>query len=115
MVVDDRFVMSPEETEEIQGKALLAHRKAKQGLNLLLTEAERISQKLRHVASLIDELKTSEDFLHGPAITILQLPDTEFGEKQSLKTTKAFAQAVVVALKQVHDARQRLRDLGMAE
>ena len=31
MVIDGSFVMSSEETEAIQGKALLAYRKAKQG------------------------------------------------------------------------------------
>ncbi len=115
MVVDGRFVMSVEETEAIQGKALLAHRKAKQSLNLLLAEADPISQKLRHVAGLVDELKTSEDFLHGPSVAVLQLSEMEYGEKQSLKHIKAFAEAIAVALRQVHDARERLRELGVAE
>lgn len=115
MVIDGSFVMSSEETEAIQGKALLAYRKAKQGLNLLLTETDSISQKLRHLANLVDELKTSEDFLHGPATAILQLPEMEYGEKQSLKNTKAFAEAVAVALKHVHDTRRHLGELGIAE
>jgi hypothetical protein len=112
MVVNDQFVMTAQDVEAIQGKALLAHKKAKQNLNLLLSEVDQLSNGLRHVAGLLDELKSSEDFLHGPVVAVLQLPEMTYGEKQCLKTVKALAASVAVALRQVSEAYEHIQKVG---
>lgn len=115
MVVDGQWVMSEGEVSRHEADALLALRRAKQNLHLLLTTAKQMSKKLRHVAEVLDEIRPSDNFLRGPAVDLLQLPEMEYGEPQTLTAIKALASSVTKAQRQVTEALQHARELGVAE
>lgn len=115
MVVDGRLVLSDEEIQRQQGAALLECRKARQALSHLFTTADQMSKRSQRVAKLLQSLQTSNDFMSGSAVELLQLPDMEYGEAQSLATIKALANSVVLAQKRIAEASQHARDLGVDE
>lgn len=115
MVIDGRMVLSEEEVDRHRADALLRCRKAKQNLSLLLATADQMSKKFSRTAKLLQDLKTSDSLLHGPAVDLLQLPEMEYGEPQNLAAVKALANAIVLAQRQVAEASQHARDLGMTE
>jgi hypothetical protein len=115
MVIDGRMVLSEADIERHQADALLQCRKAKQNLNLLLATADQMSKRFFHVAKLLADLKTSDSWLHGPAVDLLQLPEMEYGDSLSLTAIKGLANAVILAQKQVADALQHARNLGVNE
>jgi len=115
MVIDGRLVLSDEDIQRQQGAALLECRKAKQALAHLLATADQMSKRSQRVAKLLQSLQGSNDFMSGPAVDLLQLPDMEYGEAQSLATVKALANSVILAQRQIAEATQRARDLGVTE
>jgi hypothetical protein len=115
MVVEGQWVMSEAEISRQQGAALLEYRKAKQALEHLLTTADSMSKQARHVAKLLEDLRRSNDYIHGPGTELLQLPKMEYGETYNLAAITAFANSVILALKRVEEATQHTRELGVAE
>ena len=115
MVIDGRMVLSAAEVERHQADALLECRKAKQNLKLLLATADQMSKRFSRTSQLLADLKTSRSFLSGPAVDLLQLPEMEYGEPQSLASIKALANAVILAQRQVTEASENARDLGVNE
>jgi hypothetical protein len=115
MVIDGRMVLSEADVERHQADALLQCRKARQNLSLLLSEANQMSKRFFRTAKLLAELKTSDSFLHGPAVDLLQLPEMEYGEPQSLAAIKGLANSVILAQRQVAEASEHARDVGVNE
>lgn len=115
MVIDGRMVLSEEEISRHQADALLRCRKAKQHLSLLLATADQMGKRFAHATALLRDLKVSDSFLHGPAVELLQLPEAGYGEPQSLTALKALAKAVILARREIAEASQHARDLGVTE
>jgi hypothetical protein len=115
MVIDGRMVLSEADIERHQADALLQCRKAKQHLSLLLATAEQMSKRHFRTAKLLQDLKTCNSFLEGPAVDLPQLPEMDYGEPQSLAAIKGLANAVILAQRQLVEARDRARDLGVNE
>jgi hypothetical protein len=115
MVVNGQWITTDEEIKRHKMEALFALQEAKQKLGFLLADVEQMSRKHYRVAQLLGNAKASSDFLQGPAVDLLQLPEMEYGESLNLKSIKALAEAVVIALKQVSDAKARIRELGVSE
>lgn len=115
MVIDGQWVTTADEIKRQKGDALLALQEAKQELRFLREEIALKSRRLLKVAELLSRVEASDEYLGGPAVEILRLPDSDYGDSQSLKTIKALAQALVVAVKKVCEAQQRVRDLGAGD
>ncbi len=113
MVIEGRWVMSEDETKRHRADALLALQDAKQNLSFLRTSVDQMSKRFYRAAELLQCLMTSNDYVHGPAVNLLQLPEMEYGEPQNLAAVKALVNAIVAAQRQVAEASQHAHDLGV--
>lgn len=114
MLTNGEWVMSQNETEAIEGAALVAVEKAKRNLGVLLGQLRTMRQRYYRLADLIAEFESSNDLLRGPGVDLLILPDMEYGHDQlGLAAVKAVTNAVIKARKELAEAQERTRSMGL--
>lgn len=112
MVVDGQWVTTQPETMRLRADALLELDQAQHELELLELHRDAMTKRASHIAALWRGITESDDYLRGPVVELLSLPEMEYGESQSLASMKSLANALIVARKNVTNARQKARKAG---
>jgi hypothetical protein len=113
MVINGEYIQTDEDIRNQKMRALYAHQETTENLNRLIAEAHDVSRKHHKIAKLLGELETSAPLLATSEVPILTLPEMEYGESLTLTTAKALANSIALARKELADAAETKRKVGL--
>jgi hypothetical protein len=113
MVIHGEYVLTDEDVRTQKMRALYAHDEAQKHLDRLLADAKVISGRLYKVAHMLGGLETEPESPLTSESPLLTLPKTEYEEALNLATIKALANSIALARKELADAADVKRKVGV--
>jgi hypothetical protein len=94
-------------------RVLYTHQEAQENLNRLIAEAHDVGRKHYKIARLLGELEAVASSPATSEVPILTIPEMEYGESLTLVTAKALANSIALARKELADAAEVKRKVGV--